>query len=155
MNDFWHMIFCKFEKSISMFPYEEVAVEHVSRPGSCRRRSGKDRADWCFFPGRPPVPLGWSRQRPCLLPVLPGLSRIFPLLLKRKGSAAQIISIIFISATTLQFRHESSIPAQFISSGYSDFPGHSRVSPGVLPVLPGPPRWWILPGWRVECPRRF
>ena len=26
-NDFWHMIFCKFDKSISIFPYEK-AVGH-------------------------------------------------------------------------------------------------------------------------------
>ena len=24
INDFWHMIFCKFDKSISIFPYEEA-----------------------------------------------------------------------------------------------------------------------------------
>ena len=27
INDFWHMIFCKFNKSISISPYEK-AVEH-------------------------------------------------------------------------------------------------------------------------------
>ena len=27
INDFWHMIFCKFNKSISIFPYEK-AVGH-------------------------------------------------------------------------------------------------------------------------------
>ena len=29
MNDFWHMIFCKFDQSISIFPYEK-AVGHRS-----------------------------------------------------------------------------------------------------------------------------
>ena len=27
INDFWHMIFCKFDQSISIFPYEK-AVGH-------------------------------------------------------------------------------------------------------------------------------
>ena len=27
INDFWHMVFCKFDKSISIFPYE-IAVGH-------------------------------------------------------------------------------------------------------------------------------